>query len=129
MNIVLDEKDFRALVHGQPVEKNARPGDQVVHILLSDIGFARMQIAMRAAMRQGAGPSIASTETRTPEEHRARHVELHRMFDELLADYLEQTGGSIYHTIHDLMQWSHAQTEQPTINVGSFLHPRPVPHT
>jgi hypothetical protein len=52
--------------------------------------------------------------------HRARHVELHRAFDELLADYLLHVPGSLPSkiTATDLMTWSHAQTIAPTDDGG-----------
>jgi hypothetical protein len=52
----------------------------------------------------------------TTEEHRERHVLLHRMLDELGADYLFQNAGSLPSTttMMDLMRWSHAQTLEPT---------------
>lgn len=61
----------------------------------------------------------------SPEEHRTRHVELHRMLDELV---LEQMHGSIHDEIFQLMNWSYQQTRQPTVNAGSLTQPRPVPH-
>jgi hypothetical protein len=49
------------------------------------------------------------------ETHRARHVELHRLLDELLADMIQQTGCLPSRTtILELLQWSHAQTVNPT---------------
>lgn len=51
----------------------------------------------------------------TDEEHKQRHIELHRAFDELLADWLGQVeGASIHDEIYKLMEWSHGQTNQPT---------------
>lgn len=51
----------------------------------------------------------------TPEQHKQRHIELHKAFDELLADWIRHTekmpGTS---TVMELMQWSYTQTIQPT---------------
>jgi hypothetical protein len=58
----------------------------------------------------------------TPEEHRQRHIELHRMFDELLADWLTLERGSIYQPIVDVMQWSYQQTLRPTIEIAPERH-------
>jgi hypothetical protein len=64
-----------------------------------------------------------------PEQHRERHIMLHKLLDELLADYLTQTkDGSITDQIVNLLQWSHAQTLAPTIHTGSYTNPIPVPH-
>jgi hypothetical protein len=49
------------------------------------------------------------------ETHRARHIELHRSLDELLADMIQQTSclpSKI--TVLELLQWSHTQTVNPT---------------
>jgi hypothetical protein len=57
----------------------------------------------------------------TTEEHRARHVELHKAFDELLADYLTHHPGSLPSntTIEGLAQWSCEQMTEPTEHKGS----------
>lgn len=48
-------------------------------------------------------------------EHKKRHIKLHRNFDELVADFVAQTGRLISETtIMDLMRWSHEQTIVPT---------------
>ena len=40
-------------------------------------------------------------------EHRARHVELHRALDELVADFMQQTGKlASATTVMELMSWS-----------------------
>jgi hypothetical protein len=56
------------------------------------------------------------TKQMTKEEHRQRHIELHRYLDELLADYLMHNSGSLPSTttIMDLMRWSYLQTQDPT---------------
>ena len=46
-------------------------------------------------------------------EHRQRHVELHAKFDELLADWINNTKGSTNDSIFTLMEWSHRQTKLP----------------
>jgi hypothetical protein len=54
----------------------------------------------------------------TIEEHRARHVELHRALDELFADYISHqpltSSGFLQRPIHDLIKWSHEQSLNPT---------------
>lgn len=51
----------------------------------------------------------------TKEKHKARHAELHKALDELLADWIGQTGGMPSESsIFDLVKWSNAQTENPT---------------
>jgi len=48
-------------------------------------------------------------------EHKDRHVLLHKMFDELAADFISQTGKRLSNTTcMELLQWSHAQTISPT---------------
>lgn len=50
----------------------------------------------------------------SPEEHRERHIELHKCLDELVADYISNTRNSLSKaTILDLMRWS---AEQLTVN-------------
>lgn len=50
-----------------------------------------------------------------PEQHQARHVELHRALDELVADWLRHTRKlPSTSSVMDLMQWSHQQTLNPT---------------
>lgn len=50
------------------------------------------------------------------EKHRARHIELHQAFDELLADYLSHHSGKRPSdtTLLELMAWSHGQTVEPS---------------
>ena len=52
----------------------------------------------------------------TDDEHKARHVALHRSLDELLADYLTHNRGKLPSTttVYELLVWSHAQTFDPT---------------
>lgn len=53
------------------------------------------------------------------EEHRTRHIELHRALDELVADFMQSriTNGGEYLPskvpLTTLMYWSHAQTQNP----------------
>lgn len=55
--------------------------------------------------------------------HRERHVLLHRMLDELMADYISKTGRRLGNsTLLDLMDWSHSQTISPTTE-DAVLHP------
>lgn len=51
----------------------------------------------------------------TPEEHRQRHVELHRKLDELVADFISCTGKLPSQTnLMEFMKWAYQQTIQPT---------------
>lgn len=52
----------------------------------------------------------------TPTEHRERHQLLHRMLDELIADYCRHNPGGpwLSRTIGELMEWSYTQTLHPT---------------
>lgn len=48
----------------------------------------------------------------TDEEHLKRHIELHKMFDELTADYIKNTDKSLTESsIMDLIHWSFEQTQ------------------
>jgi hypothetical protein len=51
----------------------------------------------------------------TQPEHRERHKLLHRMMDELVADYLSHVPRALPSetTLMQLMEWSHAQTINP----------------
>ena len=55
----------------------------------------------------------------SPEEHRQRHVELHKALDELAADFIsdEVNKGRLFSTttIMELVQWSHQQTKHPSV--------------
>ena len=49
------------------------------------------------------------------ENHRRRHIELHRCLDELVADWIKNGGGMPSgNTVMKLMLWSHGQTINPT---------------
>ena len=53
------------------------------------------------------------------EEHRQRHIELHKYLDELLADFIQFTGKlPSQTTIMELIKWSYKQTTKPE---GDFL--------
>ena len=49
------------------------------------------------------------------EEHKIRHKKLHKMLDELIADYMRHTEKFISSdsTLRDLMEWSYKQTMEP----------------
>ncbi len=50
----------------------------------------------------------------TMAEHKARHIELHKNLDELMADWINHTG--VFHLgipIMELMAWSYKQTIKP----------------
>lgn len=49
----------------------------------------------------------------TPEEHKQRHIELHRSLDELFADFITHGNGRTTSSIRELLEWSHKQTQQP----------------
>jgi len=50
-------------------------------------------------------------------EHKQRHVELHRAFDELLADFITHTKSSPSKvSVMELVEWSNSQTLNPTEN-------------
>jgi hypothetical protein len=62
----------------------------------------------------------------TPEEHRQRHITLHRALDELFADYIghhPQQSGFLDTPIRALIEWSHAQTIEPADLRGSKEDP------
>ena len=49
------------------------------------------------------------------EEHKIRHKELHKMLDELIADYIRHNDKRLSETnIIELMQWSYQQTLNPS---------------
>ncbi|TES88928.1 MAG: hypothetical protein E3J94_07135 [Desulfobacteraceae bacterium] len=48
------------------------------------------------------------------EEHKKRHNELHKMFDELLADFITHTKKGLTSTLMELVVWSSEQTDNPT---------------
>jgi hypothetical protein len=51
----------------------------------------------------------------TPEQHKQRHIELHKALDELLADFIQITGKMPSQlSLKELMEWSHEQTLNPT---------------
>jgi hypothetical protein len=51
----------------------------------------------------------------TREEHIARHVELHKALDELLADWITHTSKlPSKSTVMEFLQWSSTQTKDPT---------------
>ncbi len=53
--------------------------------------------------------------TMTKAEHIDRHKALHAALDDLVADYLTHTGRGLAATsVLELIQWSHAQTVNPT---------------
>lgn len=53
----------------------------------------------------------------TVEEHKQRHIELHKSLDELFADYISHHPEEIQFTEMPLMKlltWAHEQTKNPT---------------
>ena len=51
----------------------------------------------------------------TKEEHKQRHIELHRKLDELLADFLSHNKGKHLSNTNlmEFMEWSYKQTIDP----------------
>lgn len=49
----------------------------------------------------------------TKVEHIAIHKELHRKFDQLLADYISCTSKGLTSTLMEFMEWSYKQTTNP----------------
>ena len=63
----------------------------------------------------------------TLDEHRRIHQNLHQSLDELIADFICQTGLFLSTTpIMELMKWSHSQLVNPTLPRGA-LHTEAVP--
>ena len=53
-------------------------------------------------------------------EHKERHIELHKMLDELVADFISQTNNlPSKTTVMEFMKWSYEQTVTPTEKVES----------
>ena len=53
----------------------------------------------------------------TPEEHKQRHIELHKSLDELFADYISHHPEEIQFTkmpLIKLITWAYEQTKNPT---------------
>jgi hypothetical protein len=62
----------------------------------------------------------------TPAEHVARHQELHRMLDELFADYIlhhPDEHAFLQMPLEKLLEWSHAQTITPCDDPDTALSP------
>lgn len=60
-------------------------------------------------------PLFIATEALPKEEHRRRHVELHKAFDELVADWIAHTGKlPSKSSVLELMDWSAQQTKDPS---------------
>ncbi|MBL8473819.1 MAG: hypothetical protein JNM98_18660 [Rhodocyclaceae bacterium] len=59
---------------------------------------------------------------KTYEKHRERHAKLHGMLDELVADWITETGClPSKSSVMELMQWSYMQTFDPSDKQGRFL--------
>lgn len=56
------------------------------------------------------------------EQHKKRHVELHQALDELAADFVRHNRGKHLGdtSILELLQWSGAQSREPTPDDGSL---------
>lgn len=58
---------------------------------------------------------------KTFEQHRQRHIELHRSLDELMADWITETEGLPSKcSLLDFFKWSNEQTENPIDRRGRF---------
>lgn len=58
---------------------------------------------------------MTPTESEYLKRHKERHEYLHMILDELVADFIDQTGNlPSKTTIIELMQWSNLQTKNPT---------------
>lgn len=63
----------------------------------------------------------------TLDEHIARHKELHRSLDELIADFITHNNCNLSNTtLMDFMEWSYLQTKSPTADKESGQLP-PTP--
>jgi hypothetical protein len=69
---------------------------------------------MRSAIADALDPN--APDSQDGRHHRLRHVELHRMLDELLADFFghRRSATPSETPILTLMQWSQAETIEPT---------------
>ena len=57
----------------------------------------------------------------TPEEHKKRHIDLHKSLDEIFADYILNHSGDLNFTempIIKLLEWSFEQTKNPNEPYG-----------
>ncbi len=58
---------------------------------------------------------MSATKHLSKEKHRARHIELHRALDELIADFaLARKGPILSLPISNLIAWSYLETRRPT---------------
>lgn len=65
---------------------------------------------------------MAKQHTLSYADHAKRHQELHKSLDELLADYLDQTGADISDIdMFKFLEWSHAQCTKPTVKAPGFV--------
>lgn len=75
--------------------------------------------ALAAAEKQGflSAVKIEPHMYEDPAAHKERHKLLHRMLDELLADYIDHSarGGIGKTTIMEFLTWSYAQTLDPSV--------------
>lgn len=58
---------------------------------------------------------------KTFEQHKQRHIKLHRYLDELVYDWIEETGGLPSNcSVTELVEWSYCQSIYPTDRNGRF---------
>lgn len=56
----------------------------------------------------------------TPAQHKKRHIKLHHALDELMADWIFNTGSLPSNcSVFQLMEWSYQQTQEPNHEGGS----------
>lgn len=66
---------------------------------------------LRSAVSRYLLAANAEKEKVDEDQHRLRHVFLHEVLDELIADYISHTGRLPFETsLRDLMIWTHEQT-------------------
>lgn len=92
-----------------PNEQHGDPGWLHVRLLVFWSGGT---LSTRVRFCPWCGHSFVD---KSPEEHKARHIELHRALDELAADWMRHTGKHMSSaTVLELLEWSHKQTKNPT---------------
>jgi len=85
----------------------------------AQLARTRAQVKHVEDLILGQGLRLRRSETMETEEHRTRHIELHRALDELVADFMQSriTWGGEYLPskvpLTTLMHWSHTQTQNP----------------
>jgi len=61
------------------------------------------------------GKRIKNLKIMKTEEHKLRHISLHKNLDELMADFILHTKKLLSETsIMEFLEWSYTQTKEPT---------------